>query len=745
MEAVGSFYGSNQHIALQKFTQKLAKVEAGGSKLYGYKGVYDAFLGVEERGQLVQLMQKMQALAVQVLQREKQEERRKAYEGALYLEAKAAFETVKRRWGEAVLAPCEDELQVFREELRQFLDVFASHMALPAVTKVERLTMRAVVTLDRTRIDIMRVRLASLSADAPEMAVLVQLREQICQKLKKPLEKPAQMPQIHPEPVMALLELRVRTLKEGIGKLVKIEVSPVVYEYHLGTYIQLVEDIETIRNSRSKFTQEHIEDHCKLHALEEELVVVRGLFRLVKKMQEPALAQAIKAMGAFLEVQDQASLDAATTYFEAGRMLEEVQLKPKKQSKWSTYIHSTFDVIKKRYQMELGQALILSSKDTCTWTNLVDKNVACTEQEVKTYVARRAAMALYGDKKAVDIGLELVLYALKNDPAYKKLYDACRAMQVCKSYESLFQLRRSDALLSRAFGVLSLIYRAHRAAHDPLAYIEAWQRYIEFAREEPLPLVKDEHEALVSFLFSKLKALAEGDDYISLYGDFSTKSLADFLREGNFISMFRSRTYSETREWQHVGENVEEYLVFESFLTRVLAACLYSNDQEERAVAQTLFSQFIEDDQYKKHKKNLSGPTKDLIYANTMRTLLTTERPLGPKEQKFFFYGRAADVLTTPIFQLSHIQVHRALFCRVKEERSKGLEQGEFTTFVRSRLLERFDKWYERHMRAAATNPQLVTQFLAAQSSQNSLVPNFPNSLTTDAVLLNLILPLLLR
>ncbi len=682
-----------------------AKISDITGKLYGPKGLYSAFLELKEKRELFALWQKLQELGMQSLELEKTVERIQALLSSDFTGAFKDFQNEKKIF---IVGS-----QTLREDLEDLTRICTRHLALPTHTKIQRIRRRALLQIDLARQSVLQLQHASLGDS--ENRSLQELRAKISEPLKKPLDGP------EGDPVLGTLQtlmMEIKNLKEALAPLVRGlhdgSGLKAVFETRYFMYRGIVAVVERLQHSLETFSEDNVEAIYTIYDVERELVSIRQLLSLLKRVQDPKLEPLFRVQKSFnnwLLVGDATTYEAGLEFCRAARLFEEAGRAlgpPKESSKLNTRLHRTYNTLRTLFMRELKAALAPQGHDKSLWQEIVTNKPQANKPELvvklERYMLRRVAAALFLNGGALDIELELLLLVVRNSEALNGVCTSNKELkELLDSYDKAVKLHRSDAFLTHALTVLSLIHKAKAVAGNPFAYIEACQSCLEFARSPVSALVQKEHKELVAFLNSQFDDLLKDEGYIPLKGAFRDDALENFkeaVSDGQkFITILRATKYSG--EWHPI--NSEESHAFESFLTRVLAACLYSQDEGERLFGQELFSLLMDHDGYEEYRKGISSPTKSLITANTVQKIRLGVK-LSVNEEKAFLEGPALNALTQKSFQLYDIVIHDALFTKVKEEG----QQGRFSQYVQGHLKEGFSLWYERHERQEGSNQETV-------------------------------------
>ncbi len=281
------------------------------------------------------------------------------------------------------------------------------------------------------------------------------------------------------------------------------------------------------------------------------------------------------------------------------------------------------------------------------------------------------------NSKKLDVELELLLHALRNDPSTKGLYTSNneKLRNDIRLYDRVTEQNRNPALFQQAYDGLLLIHQAQMHACI-YTYTCAWQKCIEFARLDGYN--KEQHSQLAALLYSKLDVCQVALKFVGLKG------------RNRYCYIGAQDSFCD-HDWVALDD--------ESALLRHLASALYASGQAERHAAQTWLFAAIQ----KIDEKGLWEPILQLIYENTMNKIITGSFAVCQKELELFIEGPAKVFLRKDNVALADCKLQHALFFLVLQERAlEGVPRPVSNLFLQLKGEHFLEKWYQSHLNFVA-------------------------------------------
>lgn len=500
-------------------------------------------------------------------------------------------------------------------------------------------------------------------------------------------------------------------------------------------YNRLAEDIESHFEILFTLPHDGLHETVRNYAfgLRAALSEVAHTLALVKDLScqySKTVFKAQRIVKAFLVPQviasnvDVASFTDACLLFDVGMSIREVkeaeaQKVPRFVHEAAGYVTRTSNLVQQVFAKHAPVCLALSDEEKAVWEIILKResldtlyykteNRQLLPKRLQTVVIKLATRALFLSKDGeVNSRLELLLSLIKRDDKYLATCQSVAQFRtIIDEYDSWHAPWRRDQLLQQADEVLSAIFKAESEQADVLVYSKIVQRCIEFARRRvspdegnAVPNVQKRRDSLAKLLFERLDALAQRRAYVRFYDKFLAKQLDYWVTEldDGYTVLTEIDVHARDIKNRFPGEIEQDCKkrLLESFVLRVLVACLHEENDAERAEAQEHVNNILELEGYAEYRNGFSDYIKQILFENTVNKILGGKLLVGPNELKAFIEGPVQEFLGYTRVAFSSNKLQHALYVLILKEQGLTNDRQVLTNmFKEAKDEQAFDKWF---------------------------------------------------
>ncbi|MBS0635137.1 MAG: hypothetical protein JSR37_06715 [Verrucomicrobia bacterium] len=384
------------------------------------------------------------------------------------------------------------------------------------------------------------------------------------------------------------------------------------------------------------------------------------------------------------------------------------------------------------YEKFVGKDITFNESEESVWDAVMQgeidtlykkgENRQFLPERLQTLLIKHITYKLFRNKNhAADGELELLVCATKADDRYAATVERSTDFRdVIAAYDNTYQVGRSEEMLREANAILVDIFSLQLGDDRSmpkcaLIFASLYQRCFEFHKNDQLGRIADDiRTSLYLLLFKKLGKLAEDLEFPKINEKYHlNKSVEKWPTDFDAIRRDHKPNdgpvdYGYTILTQLEAQRELTPKGLESFLLRLLACCLYSKDEKEKAMAQAHVQNILEQKDYADFRVGFSPAMEALIFENTMNKILEASLLVGPNEKKLFVDGPVSRFMQGGDLPFSSNKVEHALYALIMREQGKPKHEriltNSFKTLKGKREFENWCKPYRSFIVSRATN-----------------------------------------